>query len=94
MSETLVNFGSLDAGAAAIMSNFNNLRNELSTLESKLNPMVATWTGDAREAYYVDKQKWESAAEAMAGILQQMSKAVDTAATNYRAAEASNTSRW
>ena len=87
-------FGALSSGAQGILSTFKQLQDTLENLEGELAPMVASWTGDAREAYYQQKARWEEAAAAMATILGQMGQAVDVAHSNYRAAENANLSRW
>jgi early secretory antigenic target protein ESAT-6 len=96
MSEgtSLVNFGSLAGGAQGIMATYRQLQSTLENLESQLAPMVGSWTGDAREAYFQQKKKWDDASAAMALILSQMGSAVDNANSNYQAAENSNMGRW
>lgn len=94
MSEVRVDFGALGSGAAGILSTYRALQGTLENLESQLSPMVSTWTGDAREAYFMQKKKWDDASASMAAILQQMGQAVDQAHTNYQAAENSNKSLW
>lgn len=93
-STSLVNFGSLDAGSQGIMATYRQLQSTLENLESQLQPMVSSWTGDAREAYFQQKKKWDDASAALAAILSQMGNAVDSANTNYKAAESTNMGRW
>jgi len=96
MSEntSLVNFGHLSAGSQGIMATYRQLTSTLENLESQLAPMVSSWTGDAREAYFQQKKKWDDASTAMAAILAQLGQSVDNANTNYQAAENTNRSRW
>jgi 6 kDa early secretory antigenic target len=94
MTEVHVDFGALGSGAAGIMSTYRSLQGTLENLESQLAPMVATWSGSARDAYFAQKKKWDDASTAMATILQQMGVAVDEANSNYKAAETSNTNLW
>jgi len=94
MTEVRVDFGALGTGAAGILSTYRSLQGTLESLESQLAPMVSTWTGDAREAYFIQKKKWDDASAAMATILQQMGQAVDQAHSNYQAAETSNRNLW
>jgi len=94
MSEMRVDFGALSGGAAGIASTYRSLQGTLDNLESQLAPMVSTWTGDAREAYFMQKKKWDDASAAMATLLQQMGQAVDQAHGNYQAAENSNKNLW
>ncbi|MFI7589853.1 WXG100 family type VII secretion target [Spongisporangium articulatum] len=94
MGEIKVNFGSLSSGAAGIGASYQALQSTLDGLESQLAPMVSTWTGDAQQAYYAQKTKWEQASAAMATILAQMGQAVDQAGSNYQQAETSNRNLW
>jgi WXG100 family type VII secretion target len=94
VSEVRVDFGSLSAGSEQIMATYRQLQSTLETLEAELTPMVTSWDGEAREAYFAQKAKWEQASAAMAQILMQMGRAVSDAHANYSAAEKSNTSMW
>lgn len=94
MSEVHVDFGALSGGSDQIMASYRQLQSALETLEGQLAPMVATWNGQAREAYFTQKTKWESASIAMADILKSMGQAVADAHTNYSAAEQSNAKMW
>jgi WXG100 family type VII secretion target len=92
--ETHVKFEALSSGATGILGTYRNLQSTLENLESQLAPMVSSWTGDAREAYFQQKKKWDEASQAMAVILQQMGKSVEQAHANYQSAETSNRNLW
>jgi len=92
--EVHVNFESVSGGAAGILATHRALQGTLDNLEAELGPMVNSWTGDAREAYFQQKRKWEEASTAMSTILQQMGQAVEQAHGNYRAAETANRNIW
>jgi early secretory antigenic target protein ESAT-6 len=94
MDETHVKFESLSTGATGIMATHRALQGTLEQLESQLNPMVNSWSGDARESYFQQKKKWEEASQAMAAILRQMGQSVDQAHGNYQSAETSNRNLW
>lgn len=94
MSEIRVNFGSLEAGRAGIMKSHGELVSTLDDLEANLQPMLQTWDGEAREAYFRCKQEWDTAAAAMAQTLSQIGSAVGTANENYGAAERAATQTW
>ena len=59
------------------------LTDRLDRLESELNPIQASWTGDARTAYAVDKAKWDQAAADMNVVLTQIKQAVRAAHEQY-----------
>jgi 6 kDa early secretory antigenic target len=94
VDEVHVKFESLNSGAAGILSTYRALQGTLENLEAELGPMVNSWTGDAREAYFQQKRKWEEASQAMSGILQQMGQAVEQAHANYSGAETANRNIW
>src|SRR5690348_5346114 len=91
---TQVDFGGLGQGSAGILATHRALQASLDDLERQLEPMLGTWDGQAKEAYFQQKQKWDSAAQAMAQILHQMGRAVDEANNNYQAAENQNRGLW
>ncbi|MDT0202158.1 WXG100 family type VII secretion target [Nocardioides sp. AE5] len=94
MSEIKVNFGSLEAGQAGILKAHASLVASLDDLESNLQPMLQTWDGEAREAYFQCKQQWDAAAAQMATTLQQIGQAVGTAQANYQGAENAAKNTW
>ena len=59
------------------------LQDRLTQLESDLNPIQDSWTGDARTAYQGDKTKWDTAAKEMNTVLQQLKTAVGGAHDTY-----------
>jgi len=94
MSEIRVNFGALEAGRAGIMATHAALVASLDDLEANLQPMLQSWEGEAREAYFQCKQQWDSAAAQMSATLSQIGTAVGTANENYGAAEKAATNTW
>ena len=78
-----VKFEAVSSVEARIGTTLKNLTSELSDLEGKLNPIAQGWTGDARQAYGVDKKKWDDAADDMKLVLSQMQKAVKDAHETY-----------
>jgi 6 kDa early secretory antigenic target len=94
VDEVHVRFEALSSGAAGIVATHRALQGTLDNLEAELGPMVNSWTGDAKEAYFQQKQKWDDASRAMATILQQMGQAVEQAHGNYTAAESANRNIW
>lgn len=94
MSGVRVGFGALGTGAAGISSTYRGLQQTLGNLESRLAPMVSTWTGQAREAYFARKKKRDGASASTAAVPQQMGQAVDQANADYQAAATSNANLW
>lgn len=94
MGEIRVNFGALGEGQSSIMATHSQLVTTLDDLEANLQPMLETWDGAARDAYFQCKTQWDSAAAEMAQTLSQIAGAVGTANENYNAAETANTNAW
>jgi 6 kDa early secretory antigenic target len=89
-----VNFEGLQQGAEGINGVYRSLVGTLENLEHELQPMLGTWSGNARDAYFVQKKKWDEAAQALGTILAQIGQAVHGAHDNYRAAEQGNQQLW
>jgi early secretory antigenic target protein ESAT-6 len=89
-----VSYGSLAEGSAGIRAAYAALEAELQNLEQQLRPMLDSWSGEAREAYFVQQRKWEEASHSMAEILNHMGRAVEQAHDNYQTAENANRDLW
>jgi early secretory antigenic target protein ESAT-6 len=89
-----VNFESLQSGGDGIAGVYRSLVGTLENLESSLHPMLNTWSGEARSAYFAQKKQWDEAAQALGTILAQIGQAVHGAHDNYRSAEKHNQSLW
>lgn len=94
MNDVVVNFNALATGHQDVVGVLKSLHDTLANLESDLNPLIASWSGEAQLAYGECKNNWEQAAGALAGILNQVATGLDTTHQNYRQTEASNTSMW
>jgi early secretory antigenic target protein ESAT-6 len=92
--EIRVQFESLQAGQAGISKTYSALVGTLEELETKLKPMVTTWTGAAQESYITCKTQWDQAAANLAQVLNNIGSAIGQAHDNYQAAEQSARSNW
>ena len=89
--ETLVvNFLALQNASGHIQTALNNLHNQLDQLEKDAAPLVATWAGDARQAYDARQAKWRQAAGDLSAILRNIKVAVDESAAEYQSTENRN----
>ncbi|SDM10991.1 WXG100 family type VII secretion target [Corynebacterium mycetoides] len=70
-------FGQLAGAAEDLRGSAAQINRMLDELKSGLAPMVATWTGDAAEAYNEHQRKWDAAAEDLNVILNNVAQAVD-----------------
>lgn len=91
---TRANFSQLQQSQADFGLSLRALEDTLSDLEKDLQSHLAQWDGDARSAYYVAKQQWESAAAHMAVVLGQLGVVIGEAHQSYSAAERANSGIW
>jgi WXG100 family type VII secretion target len=87
-----VSFGALYQGSTDIGSALTKLQSYLSQVEQDAKPLVNTWEGDAKEAYYQRQSSWQTAAADLSTMLGEIRKAVDNAATGYSDTEKHNAS--
>jgi len=90
----VVKFAELQNAAAHIDTALNKIQNDLAELERSAAPLVADWSGEAREAYLVRQQRWQTAATELSAILRDIKGAVQQSAAEYQNAERKNTSRF
>ena len=83
----VLSFSALQAAEAAINSNLTKLRARLDQLVGDLQPLVATWSGDAQAAYIVQKKQWEQAAQDLALMLQSIVLALGNTNIDYTDAQ-------
>jgi 6 kDa early secretory antigenic target len=94
VSEILVTFGELENARSSIQTTWTNISREMEDLKRYLQPMVATWTGEAATAYQAHQAKWDRSAADLNQVLNQIGVALGTSNENYQAGEAANRARW
>jgi len=94
MGEIHVQLEALQAGQAGIAKTYGALQATIEQLNSDLNPMIESWSGDAQQAYLVQKKNWDDGANALAQILQNIGRAVGDAHENYQATHNSTKQIW
>ncbi|HKT01639.1 MAG TPA: WXG100 family type VII secretion target [Rugosimonospora sp.] len=90
----VVNFAALHQASADIQQALGALDSQLGQLERDAAPLVATWDGEARQAYDARQAAWRRAAADLAGMLRDIKLAVDESAADYHATEKRNTSMF
>jgi early secretory antigenic target protein ESAT-6 len=83
----VVNFGALQQASADIAKTLGTLDSHLGQLERDAAPLVATWEGEARQAYDSRQATWRRAARDLQAILREIKIAVDESAADYRETE-------
>ncbi|GGM21517.1 WXG100 family type VII secretion target [Micromonospora yangpuensis] len=86
----VVNFAALQQASMDIQKALNTLDSQLGQLEKDAAPLVATWSGDAQQAYQVRQSRWRSASQDLQGMLRDIRLAVDDSATDYLNTEKRN----
>jgi early secretory antigenic target protein ESAT-6 len=87
----VVNVAALQKASADIQGALTTLHNQLGQLERDAAPLVAAWSGDAREAYDARQAKWRQAAGDLSSILRDIKQAIDESAADYQRTEHRNT---
>jgi 6 kDa early secretory antigenic target len=87
----VVNFVALQKASADIQTALHTLHSQLGQLEQDARPLVAGWTGKAREAYDTRQARWREAAEDLSRILRDIKCALDDSAADYQHTERRNT---
>jgi early secretory antigenic target protein ESAT-6 len=83
----VVNFPALHQASADIQKAFNALESQLGQLERDAAPLVASWAGEAREAYDVRQARWRQASRDLQAILRDIKLAVDDSLADYQSTE-------
>lgn len=82
-----LSFGALQAAESQLASNLSKLRARLEQLETELQPLVLSWSGDAQAAYLIQKKQWEQAADDLARMLGALVTGLNTTNTDYAGAQ-------
>lgn len=94
MSEIRYNFPILLAAADSCNDKVKYLTSELDNLKQRLQPMLSTWDGEARAAYFARQSQWESAANDLRDLLGRIEKALRESAVRMKAREDANKAKF
>lgn len=83
-----VNHAGLDQAAQDLYNKVKEIDTRLDRLETELNDLRNSWAGNARQAYDVAKQKWDTAIQEMIVLLDQTGRTVEQSNVDYAAADA------
>lgn len=87
----VVNFAALQQASADIQRALNTLDAQLGQLERDAAPLVASWSGEAQQAYEQRQAKWRTASHDLKAMLRDIKLAVDDSAADYLSTEKRNT---
>lgn len=88
----VVNFAALQQASADIQKALNTLDSQLDQLERDAAPLVASWDGEARQAYEERQARWRAASRDLQTMLREIKVALDESATDYLETEKKNAS--
>jgi early secretory antigenic target protein ESAT-6 len=88
----VVTFPALQQASADIQKALSTLESQLSQLERDAAPLVATWSGEAKQAYDQRQARWRAASQDLQNMLREIKVAVDDSAADYLSTEKKNTS--
>lgn len=87
-------FNQLDGAADDCRGTVANMTSQLDALESNIQPMLGTWDGTAREAYYQRQREWDQAAADLRDLLGKIEGALRKSAESMQARERANTAKF
>jgi WXG100 family type VII secretion target len=90
----VVNFAVLHAAAEDIRTAVNTMNSELDALRQSLQGIVATWDGEAKNAYAARQAQWDEAAANLNTLLSNIQQAVTRSAEIMAAREQANMQRF
>jgi WXG100 family type VII secretion target len=88
----VVTFPALQQASADIQKALSTLESQLGQLERDAAPLVATWSGEAKQAYDQRQARWRAASQDLQSMLREIKIAVDDSAADYLSTEKKNTS--
>jgi 6 kDa early secretory antigenic target len=89
-----VEFGALQHAGDSITTALRTLHSQLDQLERDAAPLVATWQGEAREAYQQRQLRWREAAEHLSAMLRDIKRALDESSADYLRTERQNSAMF
>jgi len=88
------NFPALTSAADSCNAASRNMMSELEGLKSGIQPLLATWDGEAQTAYLRRQTEWESAANDLKDLLSRIENALRESAIRMQAREAANRAKF
>jgi early secretory antigenic target protein ESAT-6 len=89
-----VTFGEIAGAQQNVAGTAQKMNAQLEDLQRTLQPLVATWQGEAAMDYQAKKKQWDTAAADLNQVLAQIGTALGQANEGYQQTERANASRW
>ncbi|MGD9528940.1 WXG100 family type VII secretion target [Pseudonocardia sp.] len=94
MSTIKVTFAELANAQTSLAGAAGRMNSQLDDLRGYLQPLVATWQGQAAERYAEAQRRWDAAAADLTAVLARIGGAVGAANDSYQEVERANAARW
>lgn len=79
-----ITYHTVTTAAADIRTDAGELEKQLDTLNDRVLKVVATWDGEAREAFHVKHRGWDENVRGLRETLKSIADALDGAASGYQ----------
>ncbi|WP_031508378.1 WXG100 family type VII secretion target [Streptomyces megasporus] len=79
-----ITYGTVAAAAEDIRSAAKDLKSQLEALNARVNSVVQTWDGEARDAYRSKHQGWDTNVQGLSDTLNAIARALDGATAGYQ----------
>ncbi len=90
----LVTFSDINQASADCNTVAATIESDLNDLRTYLGPIAASWTGSASVQYQSLQARWNSAANDLNAVLNNIGQALSVAYQNYSQAEHTNALIW
>jgi 6 kDa early secretory antigenic target len=87
-------FPELESAISDLGKGVSTLDQKLTDLDTAARPLVATWEGNAQQAYNERQLGWTKAATDLKAVLTDIQKKMGESLAEYRATEDQNTKRF
>ena len=92
--ELLVHAETLATASRNVSTAHQELNTRLHDLRTMLQPLTASWTGQAAADYQARQRTWDQAQTDLNDVLQQIGKVLEIAQQQYGEAERANIDTW
>jgi len=79
-----ITYGTVVAAADDIRNAAKDLESQLEALNSRVQKVVGTWDGEAREAFHAKHQGWDANVRGLRSTLDAIANGLDNAAAGYQ----------
>ncbi len=79
-----ITYATVTASAADIRSSATEIGGQLDQLNAKVKKVVATWNGEAQQAYHAQHSGWDAEVNGLKTTLMQIATALEQATEGYQ----------